>query len=191
MDKGKLLHYFQKYRWTLVLVLLAALFVVGHVTGLTEKLEIEQVKTWVRDAGPWGVVLFVGLFVVGELVHVPGLVFVAAAMYVYGEWQGVMVSLGGAVVSVTVSFLIIRFVGGQPLHRIRWNFIRRMLAHLDERPITVVFLLRVVLWLAPVVNYVLAMSRVRFRDYLIGSALGLAIPVTGFALLFDYLKQFW
>ncbi|MFW6050738.1 MAG: TVP38/TMEM64 family protein [Myxococcota bacterium] len=189
MDGGKLGPFFQNHRWVLVVVLLVALLVAGHATGITEDVDADRVRSWVVGAGVWGVLLFFALFAVGELLHVPGIVFVAAAAYVYDGATAVIVALVGALTSVTVTFGVVRVVGGQPLGRIRWKFVRRMLAHLDERPITVVFLLRVVLWLAPIVNYVLAMSRVRFRDYLVGSALGLALPIAGLALLFDQLPD--
>ncbi len=58
---------------------------------------------------------------------------------------------------------------------------------LDERPITTVLLLRTVFWLAPPLNYALALSSVRFRHYLIGSAAGLVAPVGGAAVFFDWL----
>ncbi|MFW5925253.1 MAG: TVP38/TMEM64 family protein [Myxococcota bacterium] len=189
MDRTKLTQQFQKHRWLLVVVLLGALFLVGHATGLTDDMDADRVRRWVLEAGAWGVLLFLVLFSVGELMHVPGLVFVAAATYLYDGAGAILVALFGAITSVTVSFVVVRTVGGQPLGRIRWKFIRRMLAHLDERPITVVFLLRLVLWLAPIVNYVLAMSRVRFREYLVGSALGLAIPITAIALLLERLPD--
>ena len=62
-----------------------------------------------------------------------------------------------------------------------------MLARLDERPVTTVIVLRTLLWLAPPLNYALALSSIRFRHYLIGSALGLLLPVAGAALFFDWL----
>jgi uncharacterized membrane protein YdjX (TVP38/TMEM64 family) len=65
-----------------------------------------------------------------------------------------------------------------------------MLGHLDARPIRTVFALRLVLWLAPALNYALALTRARFRDYAIGSALGLILPVAGAAILFDWLVTF-
>jgi uncharacterized membrane protein YdjX (TVP38/TMEM64 family) len=49
-----------------------------------------------------------------------------------------------------------------------------------------VALLRLVLWMAPAVNYALALSPVRYRDYAIGSAVGLAIPVAAAAAFLHF-----
>jgi uncharacterized membrane protein YdjX (TVP38/TMEM64 family) len=39
------------------------------------------------------------------------------------------------------------------------------------------------------VSSALALSSVRLRDYVVGSALGLAIPIAAFALLFDFILR--
>lgn len=165
---------------------LGGLAAVGHFTGLTAILTQERVRDFMTELGPIGFVLFCALFAVGELVHVPGFVFVGAAVLAYGAWVGGAAAFVGALASVTLSFFVVRSMGGKALGALKWSFARRMLAHLDERPVRTVVMLRSVLWLAPALNYVLAMSNIRFRDYLIGSALGLALPVTGMAIAFGY-----
>ena len=42
------------------------------------------------------------------------------------------------------------------------------------------------LWMAPPLNYALAMSKLRFREYIIGSAIGLVIPIALVSLLFEW-----
>ena len=64
---------------------------------------------------------------------------------------------------------------------------RRVLSHLDERPIRSVFLLRTVFIMAPGVNYGLAITKVKFRDYLIGSAFGLIVPIAVSSFIIDYI----
>jgi hypothetical protein len=62
---------------------------------------------------------------------------------------------------------------------------RRILSHLDGHPVRTIFLLRLLLWMAPQLNYALALSNVRFRSYLLGTALGLLAPIAGLVLLSD------
>ncbi len=61
-----------------------------------------------------------------------------------------------------------------------------LLSKLDERPILVVFLIRLVFWIAPPLNYALALTKIRFRDYMIGSVAGLILPVFGLSFLFEW-----
>ena len=51
----------------------------------------------------------------------------------------------GAVISVTVAFVVARTVGGQALTAVRHPWVVRMLAHVDERPLLTVIALRAIL----------------------------------------------
>ena len=53
----------------------------------------------------------------------------------------------------------------------------------DGCPIATVALLRAVLVLSPPLNYALALTSLRFFDHLLGSALGLVVPIGAAALL--------
>jgi uncharacterized membrane protein YdjX (TVP38/TMEM64 family) len=174
-------------RGGLAALVVAALLLAGRLSGATAWLTRENVRDAVQAAGPWGLALFVVLFCLAELVHEPGLVMVAAGVVAYGPYAGFGASFVGALASVTVSFLVVRAVGGTPLAELRWAWARRMLARLEGEPLRVVVVLRLMLWMFPPLNYALALSPVRFRDYLVGSAVGLVVPLLVFSALFHVL----
>jgi uncharacterized membrane protein YdjX (TVP38/TMEM64 family) len=164
---------------------------IGHVTGLTEQLTRERIQATMSELGALGFLAFVAAFAIGELVHVPGVVFVVAAMFAYGPGMGSVAGLVGATVSVTVTFFVVRLVGGQPLGDVERPFLRRMLAQLDRRPVTTIIVLRLLFQMLPALNYGLAMSKVRYRDYVVGSALGLVPVVLVMALAFEPIVAFF
>lgn len=179
-----------RWRWVRLValgVLVGVLVVGAHLAGVTDRLSGPSVRATIAAAGAWGPVLFVLAFCAGELVHLPGMVFVAAAAFAYGPAIGAALAYAGAVASVSVTFALVRGVGGKPLASVRWRFARRLLAHLDRRPVLTIALLRLVLWISPPVSYALALSGVRFRSYLAGSAIGLAIPVPAVAFACGWL----
>lgn len=171
--------------------LLVLLFVVGHATGLTAHLTRENLQAWMESLGLLGLLLFVVVFTLGEFVHVPGIVFVLAALLAYGRLWGGFVAYGGALVSLTLSFLFVRRVGGQALSHVKSGLLGKILAHLERRPIATVAVLRVAFFLTPALNYALAMTRVRTRDFLVGSALGLVLPIVVVALAFEWALSFF
>jgi len=177
-------------RWirvgALVLVTVA-LVVLAKVSGVSAHLRPDEIHERMAAAGVWGPVGYLLAFSVGELAHVPGWVFIAAAVVAYGRALGTLLAFVGAIASLSVSFVVVRVIGGKPLGAVRWAFVRRLLAHLDEHPIRTVILLRLVLWLTPQLNYALALSNVRFRSYLLGSMVGLVGPVIVLSFLSDYL----
>ncbi len=168
-------------------LLLIAAFAVSYYFELGEHFDVDAIRDLVQGAGVWGALLYVAVFAAGEFLHVPGLVFVAAGILVYGKVTGFIVVLVGAVTSVCFSFLVVRRIGGTPLKKARNPWLKRMLAGLERHPLRTVFVLRSLLWMAPPLNYALALTPVRFSHYALGSALGLILPVAGATLLIDWL----
>lgn len=179
-----------KLRLALLAVFLIGLFVLGAATGWADRFTLEGIREAIADAGVWGFAVFLGAFALGELLHVPGFLFVAAAVLAYGRFVGGAAAYVGAVVSVIVSFAVVRGVGGRALGGLKNARVRRILDRLEERPVRVVALLRLLLWMAPPLNYALALSPVRFRDYVVGSALGLILPIAVASAFLDWFIQF-
>ena len=171
--------------------LLLTLWLLGWATGWSDALTLESVPELVRSAGAWGALIFVLIFCAGELIHVPGVVFILAAMVIWGPVQGGVVGYIGAVASVVSSFVLVRAVGGKALTEIPNRWMARALAALDRRPVLTIALLRTVFWISPPLNYALALSDVRLRSYLVGSALGLLTPVAVTAAGFDFVRAWW
>ena len=176
-------------RLILIVVCIAALIAAGRLTGAHQYLTPEHVRGIVQDAGIWGYILFIVIFSLGELLHVFGLIFVAAGVYAFGRTTGLVLGIIGGITAVCVSFLVMRTVGGRAFTRIDRPWVRRVLKQLDTRPVLTVIVLRLVLILHPSLNYLLALSSIRFRDYLIGSAIGLVPPISLFVFFFDRLVQ--
>jgi uncharacterized membrane protein YdjX (TVP38/TMEM64 family) len=177
----------QHIRLALLISILVALFLVGRYTGVAENVDAESIRELIRSAGVWGWALYIATFAGGEFIHIPGMVFVLAGILMYGQVVGFGLAWMASVVSVCFSFVVVRRLGGTPLANVEKPWVKRILGRLNAQPIRTVVVLRLVLWLAPPLNYALALTNVRFRDYLIGSALGLIAPVAGVAILFDWL----
>ena len=159
-------------RVLLLIALLVVIAAVAYFTGATEYLTRDRIRGFMTDLGAVGFLLYLALFCVGELIHIPGMVFMIAAVVAYGPLYGGLAAFGGGMLSVSFTFFLVRRVGGQPLGEIKWPIMKRVLELIDDRPIPVVAALRLLFTLSPVLNYALAMTHVRFRDYFIGSLIG-------------------
>ena len=80
------------------------LWIAAWATGVTGRFTSESIRSLLAGRGLWGVVAFTVVFSAGQLLRVPSLVFVAAAVAVYGRNSGILVALLGAPISATVSF---------------------------------------------------------------------------------------
>ncbi|MBI2374399.1 MAG: TVP38/TMEM64 family protein [Deltaproteobacteria bacterium] len=155
---------------------------IAYASGLTE-LDVPEVRRRIEALGALGVVGFVIAFPIAVLLNVPGLAMVVAGALTFGEIPGFFASLLGGVLATSTGFVIARSFGGRALHEIERPFVRKALAAMERRPVRTVVLLRSVFWFGSPLTFALALSDLRFRDYFIGSFLGLLVPVTGGTVL--------
>jgi len=177
------------YRVFAMMLILATTFVTLKLTGVLDQLDAETIRDAVQSAGVWGILVFLVSFSIGLFVHVPGLVFVGAAVIAWGQFWGFWMGLCGGVVALQVSFHIVRSVGGNALTTIEKPWLKRGLEQLDKRPIATIAAARIALIFSWPLTYALAMSQVRPRQYLIGSVIGLIVPLLGAAIFFEWLVQ--
>ncbi|MEO7128746.1 MAG: VTT domain-containing protein [Rhodoferax sp.] len=172
-----------------VIVFFGALLAVFQFTGLRGHFNL----TFLRDAflahKLGGVLIFIAMFSLGNLIQIPGSVFLAAAVLALGRVWGGVVTYIAAVMSCAITFLIIRFMGGDVLLQLKSRWAHKILGHLHARPIASITLLRTVFQTLPALNAALAMSGVKFRQYLAGTLLGLPLPIALYCLFFDLLAN--
>jgi uncharacterized membrane protein YdjX (TVP38/TMEM64 family) len=177
----------QRYRFGLLILLFLGLWLTAWATGANRLFDAAVVRALIEKAGVGGLVVFVLAFAIGQLLRIPGPVFVAIAILVYGRPMGTFVAVLGALVSVNVSFVVVRTIAGMPLTHVQRPFLQRLLRRINQQPLVIIATLRLIFQTAPPLNYALAMTGVRFRDHLIGSALGLPLPIAATALALDWL----
>ncbi|HEX4509585.1 MAG TPA: VTT domain-containing protein [Burkholderiaceae bacterium] len=168
-----------------VLAFLVLVAVLVQVTGLREHLDLAFVRAQFQGHVVQGLFLFALLFSLGNLIQVPGWIFLGAAVLALGRAWGGVAALAAAIVSACVSFALLRLLGGDSLRELPGRWAARIFAQLDAHPVRSVALLRLVLGTAPPLNVALALSGVRFRHYLLGTLIGLPLPIAAYALFFD------
>lgn len=172
-----------------VVAFLALLLAVFQVSGLRDNLNLAYLHQKFLDNELSGMLIFIALFALGNLIQIPGAVFLAAAVLALGEVWGGVATYVAAVVSCVFTFWLIRLVGGDALRQIKGRWATRLLAQLDAHPVKSIVLLRMLLQTVPALNYALALSGVRFRSYLTGTLLGLPLPIALYCIFFDYLAR--
>jgi uncharacterized membrane protein YdjX (TVP38/TMEM64 family) len=167
-----------------VLVIAAIAMAALHVSGIATA-AVDAARR-ARDAGAWGIAVFALVSIAGTAVFVPQIALTIPAGFSYGLALGFAIAMVTSFVASVVAFFLGRSLLRERVER-RFRRDRRM-ARLDqavrERGLVVVMLLR----LAPMVpfapvSYMMSITSVTPRQYLLGTALGL-VPST---LLMVYL----
>jgi uncharacterized membrane protein YdjX (TVP38/TMEM64 family) len=180
-----------RWRWLAVLLFVAALWGAVEVSGLRESFTLEAVRQRFAEHQLGGFAIFTALFVLANLVHVPGGFFLAAAVLALGPLWGALTTYVAACISCTVTFVIVRALGADALRQLDHPLARRLFARLDRQPVRSIVLLRLVFHSVPALNYALALSGVKLRHYVAGTMLGLPLPIAVITMLLDTLGHWF
>lgn len=179
-----------RYKRILYLVLfLAVLLALFEWSGLRHHLSAAYLRDVLQANLYRGLLLYVGLFCLGNLLHIPGWIFLAGAVFSLGKLWGGVATYAAAVLSCCLTYFLIRAIGDDALRMIHNRWVVKILHRLDTHPVSSISLLRVLCQTMPTVNYVLALSGVRFSHYLLGTLVGLPLPIALYCLFFDYLAR--
>lgn len=178
----------RRYRRAIAVALfLAVLFAVFEFSGVRDNFTLAFIRDCILHHQIGGLALFVALFSLGNLIQIPGWIFLAAAVLTLGRTWGGVVTYVAALISCASTFVVIRAVGGDALRLIENRTTTRLLGRLDAHPVSSVAVLRTLFQTAPALNYVLAMSGIPFRTYMAGTVIGLPLPIALYCLFFDAL----
>jgi uncharacterized membrane protein YdjX (TVP38/TMEM64 family) len=176
-------------RLVAVALFVGVLVTVFEVSGLRNHFDLEFIRQLILQHRIGGLMIFVLLFALGNLIQIPGWVFLAAAVLTLGRAWGGAVTYVAAVASCAFTFVTIRALGGDALRLLENRVAVRILRALDEHPIRSVALLRILFQTAPALNYALAMSGIRLRSYLVGTLAGLPVPIALYCVFFNLLAS--
>ncbi len=176
-------------RILLVLAFLVLLLGAFELSGLREHFNLAFVHQAITEHKLSGLLIFIALFCLGNLLHIPGLIFLAAAVLAFGKLWGGLATYIAAVASGILTYFTIRLIGGNALRELKNPYAARIFGQLDKHPVKSIILLRTLFQTMPTLNYVLSLSGVRFYQYLLGTLLGLPLPIALYCIFFDYVGK--
>jgi len=167
-------------KWKWVLYATAGVALVLALKYFHVQVLLKSALDWISKLGPWGPVIFVGLYVVATVLFVPGSVLTLGAGAVFGVVLGSVCVSIGATLGATAAFLVGRYLARDAIGRKiekneKFATIDRAVA---DEGWKIVFLTR----LSPVfpftlLNYAFGLTRVKLSHYVLASWLGM-IPGT-------------
>ena len=154
--------------------------------------DIAALRSRVDAAGVWGPAVFFALYVGLALIPCPKALLTAAGGALFGLWAGAALSLAAALVGAVISFGVGRMLGREAVDRLIHGRLARVDALLADHGLSAVLIVRLVP-LVPfiAINYASGLSGVKFRHYVLGSALGMVPGSLAYAALGAYGTNPW
>lgn len=181
-------------RWLLAVISLAvigAALVIWRFTPLAEWATAQRMTGLIGELQNawWGSIAVVALYIVGGLVVFPVTLLIAATAVVFDPLIAVALSSVGVLANATVTYAIGATLVRGTMHAAFGRTVQRVNAALKDRGVIAVAVIRNVP-LAPftLVNIAMGAVGVRLRDYLIGTALGIAPGIVAFSIFGHQLR---
>ena len=164
-------------------VLLLAVFVLLFIFGVFDFLhDRERIESFFNDSGLFGPVLYVLAFVAAQPLSLPGAALIIPATFVWDWWEVFAYSMLGGIIASSLGFSISRWLAQDWVRRrLPQRFFGWEKRFVDHALLSTIAL-RLVTGYAPAADWFLGISKVRWREFIIGTILGL-IPAT---FLFSY-----
>ncbi len=155
-------------------------------TPLGEVLDPQQLAARAADwvSSPWAPLWILGAYVAAALVALPLNLLIVATAFALPPLGALFYAFTGAMLGAVVTYGVGRMLGPRFVRRMAGHRIHRAARKLSDRGLLAMVLLRIIP-IAPftLVNVAAGALRLRFRDFVVGSAIGLAPGIATIALL--------
>lgn len=166
----------QRARPLVFVVLLAVLLWASASVDVGRHMTRDGMQALLASAGPYGPLLFMGVCVAGIFMHFPEVVLVALGGVALGAPKAFVYGWVACLIGATATFLVVRYLGRDYVQRglaTRFPRLRALDDRLGRHGFRTVLVLRLLLFMAPPLNWALGATSVRFPHYLAGTALGM------------------
>src|SRR4030095_15020561 len=162
-----------RWKWILYVVAAAAIVVAAKIFHLQDVLK--AALDWIGKLGPWGPVIFIGIYIVAAVLFIPGSVLTLGAGALFGVVLGSVCASIGATLGATAAFLVGRYLARDAIARTvarneKFAAIDRAVA--DEGWKIVLLTRLSPLFPYTLLNYAFGLTRVGLGHYVVASGMG-------------------
>ena len=167
-----------------MVAVLAGLALTWSVSPLTHAFDLRALAAMGQTlrVSPLAPLALMGVYVVAGLIAMPLTLLIGATILTFGPWPGVLYAFVGALISGTLIYAIGRLAGRDAVDE--WlakrggSKIEALNRQLERRGLLAIALMRLTPVPYSLVNVIAGASKIRFIDFVVGTALGL-LPVIG------------
>lgn len=175
-----------------LLILLVAFAAAWRWTPLAEQFDTGKIAALLDEAkqNPMGPLLAIAVFVVGGLVVFPVTLLIVATGLVFGPVLGFFYALTGTLLSAILVYGLGRLMKRDTARRLSGSRLNRLSRQLARRGLISIVAVRLVP-VAPftVINLVAGVSHIRFKDFVLGTLVGMTPGLVIMVIFADRLHE--
>jgi uncharacterized membrane protein YdjX (TVP38/TMEM64 family) len=164
---------------------------VVRFTSVKEFFKEETLSHFLKELGYWAPLIFVIVYAVGVCLFVPGTLLTALGAAIFGAFWGFLYVWVGAMVGASAAFWIGRTLGRESAAFMIGDRLRKYDDAIERHGFAAVFYLRMIYFPFTLMNFGMGLTKVRFWDYFLGTALGIIIGTFIFTFFIGTLREVW
>jgi len=180
----------------LVKAVFLVVFIVGAVllvrfTPLRTYLSAEAIEEILENAGILAPLFYIVIYAVGVCLFVPATLLTGVGAAAFGAYRGFAFVWLGAMAGATAAFWIGRTLGREFAASMIGKRLEKYDRAIERNGFATVLYLRLVYFPFTPMNFGMGLTKVRFRDYLFGTGLGIVVGTFIFTFFIGTLKAVW
>jgi uncharacterized membrane protein YdjX (TVP38/TMEM64 family) len=174
----------------LVAFILAAILL-GRFTPIKGYLTPEVLGNLVDAAGVWAPILFIFIYSAGVCLFLPGTLLTFLGSAVFGPYWGFVYVWVGAMIGAGAAFWIGRTLGRDFAASLVGDKLKKYDDAIERNGFATTLYLRLIYFPFTPMNFGMGLTKVRFKDYFVGTGLGIMVGTFLFTFFFGTLKEVW
>lgn len=181
----------RNYKYFIVAAIVALLVVVVYTLGLYKTINLKTIREFITSFGPVSALMFILIFSVRTLlVFLPTSVMVVLGGSIFGYFYGSIYSLISLFLCATIAFYISKASGKEFVQKILKNKLKDIDLKIEENGFKIILLMRIaVIFPYDLLSYSAGLTKMRYKDFILGTMLGITPESISLCLLGDNLKK--
>ncbi|MBV1904825.1 MAG: VTT domain-containing protein [Pseudomonadales bacterium] len=172
-----------------LLVVVSALLTIHF--DLMSYLTLANIEASRQYLGWWAPLVFLLAFTIGELIHIPSVLWIFFAGIIWPVWLALPIALLSALIAAACSFLVARYFLGETFHQKLPTRLQKLTKKIEQSPLQGIILVRLTTFLHPIMHWILAAAPVNLTTFLVGTLIGIFPLTLAIVLLGDVFLNWW
>ncbi len=173
-----------------VVFIIGAIFLI-RFTPVKNYLTADALGSFLETAGLWAPVVYMMIYAVGVCLFLPGTLLTGLGAAIFGAYWGFLYVWIGAMMGASAAFFIGRTLGRDFAASLIGNKLKKYDDAIERNGFATVLYLRLVYFPFTPMNFGMGLTKVRFRDYVAGTGLGIIVGTFIFTFFVGTLKDVW
>ena len=173
------------------LVFILLVILIFRFTPLKEYLTPDVLGGFLKIAGIWAPLVYILAYAIGVCLFLPGTLLTGLGAAIFGAYWGFLYVWIGAMLGASGAFYIGRTLGREFAASLIGDKLKKYDDAIERNGFATVLYLRLVYFPFTPMNFGMGLTKVHFRDYGIGTGLGIIVGTFIFTFFIGTLKEVW